>query len=135
MKSRIARGQSPRGFTLLEVVVAMAIVGLGVTTLFEIFSSGLRLGARSFERTEAAAYSRQAMDEALIRRNLKDGVEDGSVGHGHRWRLRVRAAGSESGLDPSPWELKEITLEMSYRSEGREKPVEIRSLRLVKKGS
>ena len=42
------------GFTLLEVVVAMAIVGLGVVALLEIFSLGLRLETRSAARTEAA---------------------------------------------------------------------------------
>ena len=44
------------GFTLLEIIVAMAIVGLGVVTLLQIFSLGLRLGARSSVETESMAY-------------------------------------------------------------------------------
>ncbi len=51
------------GFTLLEVVVAMTIVGLGVVTLLEIFSLGLRLEARSSVRTAGISYGRQALDE------------------------------------------------------------------------
>ncbi len=48
MKLRNSKFEIRNGFTLLEVVVAMSIVALGVVTLFEIFSLGLRLGARSF---------------------------------------------------------------------------------------
>jgi prepilin-type N-terminal cleavage/methylation domain-containing protein len=61
------------GFTLLEVVVAMAIVGLGVVTLLEIFSLGLRLGARSSFDTESMAYGRLVMDEVLARRDIDAG--------------------------------------------------------------
>ena len=68
LKSRFGSGP---GFTLLEVVVAMAIVGLGVVTLLEIFSSGLQLGARSRDRTEAVAYGRQVMDRFLARRTRR----------------------------------------------------------------
>ena len=34
-------GKSCLGFTLLEVLVALTIVGLGVVTLLQIFSLGL----------------------------------------------------------------------------------------------
>ena len=101
------------GFTLLEVVVGMAIVGLGVVILLEIFSSGLRLGSKSSERTEAVLYGRQVMDDALIRRDLRGGREDGSFENRYRWTLRVDPLQEESVLDlSSGWELEEITLEM-----------------------
>jgi len=125
------------GFTLLEVVVAMAIVGLGVVTLLEIFSLGLRLEARSSTRTEAVAYSRQVIDELLIRRALKDEREEGSLGAGYRWRIQTRPLQEDSGLvPPGGWELKEIVMEMRYPDGGREGLLEMKTLRLVrKKGS
>jgi prepilin-type N-terminal cleavage/methylation domain-containing protein len=46
--------QTSRGFTLIEVLVALTILGLGVVTLLQIFSLGLRLDARSAVRTNAA---------------------------------------------------------------------------------
>jgi len=124
------------GFTLLEVVVALAIVGLGVVTLLEIFSTGLRLGAGSFARTEAISYGRQAMDEVLIRREVKDGGEEGSFGEAYRWRAQVRAYQQETQLPFSAkWELKEVTLQMRYSDGGRERRVEMRTLRLLRKKS
>jgi len=63
MKSLPTLGNSAKGFTLLEVVVAMTIVGLGIVTLLQIFSLGLRLGARSTVRTEVVTDGRQVMDD------------------------------------------------------------------------
>ena len=111
----------------------MAIVGLGVLTLIEIFSQGLRLGSRSYERTEAATYGRRVMNEILARREIQDGGEDGSVTERHRWRLQVKSHEEESAsLSPTNWKLKEITLEIQYRNGERKKKIEMKTLRLVK---
>ncbi|MBI2349928.1 MAG: prepilin-type N-terminal cleavage/methylation domain-containing protein [Deltaproteobacteria bacterium] len=129
----IARWKIENGFTLLEVVVAMAIVGLGVVTVIEIFSLGLRLVARSSERASAITYGRQVMDEVLIRRGVQEGGEEGSFGEKHRWRLQVKPLKVESKLlSSTAWELNEITLQMRYQDGEREKQVEMRTLRLVK---
>ncbi len=136
MRIQNPKSKIENGFTLLEVVVAMAIVGLGVVTLLEIFSLGLRLGTRSFARTEAIAYSQQVMDEVLIRRRVREGVEEGSYGEKHRWRLQVEPSQKETQLLFSTgWELKEITLQMRYRDGERERRVEMRTLRLLQKKS
>jgi hypothetical protein len=134
MRIENRKSKIENGFTLLEAVVALAIVELGVVTLLEIFSMGLRLGTRSFARTEAIAYGRQAMDEVLIRREVKDGGEEGSFGETYRWRAQVRPHQEESPLPFSTrWELKEVTLEMRYSDGGRERRVEMRTLRLLRK--
>lgn len=123
------------GFTLLEVVVAMAIVGLGVVTLLELFSMGLRLAASSSARTEANSYARQVMDEVLARRTLQDGTERGSVEANRRWTLQIQpVAQSDQALTLSnDWELKEISLDMVVTDGGRERHVELKTLRLVRK--
>ncbi len=115
------------GFTLLEVMVAMAIVGLGIVTLLQIFSSGLRLGTQSSERTEAILYGRQVMDDALIRRDVRRGREDGSFENKYHWVLRTDPVREESMLDlSSGWELEQVTLEMGNL-------VHMKTLLLVKK--
>lgn len=127
---------SSRGFTLIEIVVAMTIVGLGVVTLLEIFSSGLQLGARSQDRTEAVAYGRQVMDQFLARRTLTEGTEQGTIGEGSRWKLQVQPVRPAEGLIlGNDWELKEIALDIIVPESGRERRVELRTLRLVKKGN
>ncbi len=133
MKTFAARDR--RGFTLLEVMVAMTIVGLGVVTLLQIFSLGLRLGARSNLATEATAQSARLMDELLARPTLRDGSESGRVATGGRWRSQVqtqRDAAPSLNLG-SNWELKEVNLEFSLADGDRERRVELKTLRLARK--
>lgn len=123
-----------KGFTLLEVVVAMTIVGLGVVTLLEIFSQGLRLGARSTDRTDAVAQGRQIMDEFLLRQPLTEGSEEGRVDDKTRWHIRVQPVEDATGAPTlsAPWKLVEVDLEMRVNEAGREKRVEIKTLRVVR---
>jgi prepilin-type N-terminal cleavage/methylation domain-containing protein len=125
------------GFTLLEVVVAMTIVGIGVVTLLEIFSLGLRLESRSSAATEAMAYGRQTMDEILLRRKIEEGAQQGVLNDQTRWRLGVESVRepSETLALSSPWELKEITLNMRVTEAGKDRPVELRTYRLVRRNN
>jgi prepilin-type N-terminal cleavage/methylation domain-containing protein len=124
-----------RGFTLLEVLVAMTIVGLGVVTLIEVFSMGLRLGSRSAAQTDALTYGRQAMDEFLVTNKLEQSSAQGSLPDQGRWRVSVRPADNPSA-EPSlssPWELKEVAMELRVSDSGRERVVELKTLRLTRK--
>ena len=129
------RPNNRRGFTLLEVMVAMTIVGLGVVTLLQIFSLGLRLGSRSNAQTEATAQSARVMDELLARPILRDGSESGRVAPGGQWRSQVQTRrDSTPSLDlGSNWELKEVSLEMILADGGAERRVELKTLRLARK--
>jgi general secretion pathway protein I len=123
------------GFTLLEVLVAMAIVGLGVVTLLEIFSLGLRLGAKSSVETESMAYGRLVMDAVLARRNLEAGADQGNFQARGRWQLRIQPLHEPErtlslGAD---WELREVSVVMRLMEGGRERQVELKTLRLVRK--
>jgi prepilin-type N-terminal cleavage/methylation domain-containing protein len=123
------------GFTLLEIVVAMAIVGLGVVTLLEIFSLGLRLGARSTTDTESMAYARLVMDEVLARRDIDAGATQGYIQERGRWQLRTQKVDEPQrtlSLD-APWELREVSVAMRLTDGLQERQVEIKTLRLVRK--
>jgi prepilin-type N-terminal cleavage/methylation domain-containing protein len=128
-------GLRSRGFTLLEVVVALTIIGLGVVTLFEIFSLGLRLGARSSVRTEATSYGRQIMDELMARRTWQDGREHGKPNANSRWTLQVETSPQLSAGPPlsNDWQLKKAQLEVVVIDAGRERYLELNTMRLIKK--
>ena len=127
-------GKLRSGFTLLEVLIAMTIVGLGVVTLLQIFSAGLRLQARSTVRNEAMIQGSRVMGELLARKSL-DGGDSGKLGADGRWRAQVqtvRDAPSSLGLSGN-WELKEVSLEMVVRDGERERQIDLKTLRLVRK--
>jgi prepilin-type N-terminal cleavage/methylation domain-containing protein len=129
--------RSASGFTLLEVLVAMTILGLGVVTLLQIFSQGLQLGARSTTRTETLTSGARLMDELLARKKLTEGAQTGTVGADVRWSAQVQALrDSTPSLNlSSPWELKEVALEMTVTDGERERRIELKTLRLGKKGN
>jgi prepilin-type N-terminal cleavage/methylation domain-containing protein len=126
---------SPKGFTLLEVLVAVTIVGLGVVTVLQIFSLGLRLGARSTMSTEAVTYGARVMDELLARKKLFEGSDSGTLGAAGRWKSQVQAVRDSSpSLNlSSNWELKEVAVEMTVMEVDRERRVDFNTLRLTKK--
>jgi prepilin-type N-terminal cleavage/methylation domain-containing protein len=130
-----ARRKFAKGFTLIEVVVAMTIVGLGVVILLQIFSQGLRLETRSTARTEAVARGARVMDELLARKKLVEGSDNGRVGDDARWNAQIRTTrDNAAALDLSnSWELKEVALEFIVTDGERKRQIELKTLRLAKK--
>ena len=128
--------RSYSGFTLLEVMIALTILGLGVVILLQIFSMGLRLGARSAEHTTAVTSGARVMDELLARKKLVEGSQSGTLGADGRWNAQVQAlrdSQTELALS-SPWALKEVSLEVTVIEAGRERRVDLKTLRLIQKG-
>jgi len=125
------------GFTLLEVLVAMTIVGIGVVTLLQVFSMGLRLGARSSMQTEALASGRLVLDDILARSKLEDGAEQGTFDDRTRWQLQVQTVRDPQGelTLGSNLELKDVTVNLTVNDGGRERRLEFKTLRLVRKKS
>jgi len=67
--------KSLKGFTLLEVMVAMAILGLSFTAVFHLFTHSMRLAVRAKNLTIATTLTRQKIfdcKEALEKENKGD---------------------------------------------------------------
>lgn len=92
------RSQTGRaGFTLLEIAVALSVLGIGVVTCLQIFSGSLRLQGRSARQSQAVVYARSAMDDLLTQREQLQG-SDTTIGGFHvtsSWRV----CGSDEGCD------------------------------------
>jgi general secretion pathway protein I len=135
MIPKFACRPSEAGFTLIEVVVALTIVGLGIVTLLQIFSLGLRLGARSMEVSQARLDGQSIMDEALVYATSQAAQEQGSFLSGNSWRLRTAGVETPFVSLGSPWELKEINVEVRFQDGSREKRLELKTLTLSKKAN
>jgi len=80
-------GRGERGFTLLEVIVAMALFAAGIVAISQLFTGSLRLSGGARDASAAAIYARQRMEEALLAPDPVEGVEQGGFGEGYRWQL------------------------------------------------
>jgi general secretion pathway protein I len=124
-----------RGFTLLEVLVALAIAGLAVIGLFQAGSGGL-FAADTAARAEEAIQRAQS-HLAAVGRNaaLVQGEFTDDDGGGYRWRLRVQPVATRQGLAPDGSSAATSTLydvEVAILWPGRkgERSVALRTLRL-----
>jgi hypothetical protein len=111
----------------------MAIVGLGIVVLLEIFSLGLRLETASAARTDAVAYSRQAVDAFLVRKSFDGRGESGTIGRSLRWQIDVQSVRDDTQVESIGWDISEITLRMRYPEAERDKFLEMKTLRVVKR--
>ena len=81
-----------RGFTLIEVAVAMAIVGVGVVTVLEIFNAALRTERGAGMRTRAAVRARDILERTMTMPEPVPLRDSGDFGDGYRWERSVREA-------------------------------------------
>ena len=95
--------RSPRaGFTLLEIAVALAILGIGVVGVLRSFSAGLRLEDRASREDRVVLYARAAMDALLFQPEVPDQSRDlPATAEGFRAHVLVRHAGPSEGIETS----------------------------------
>jgi general secretion pathway protein I len=83
-----------RGFTLLEVLVAVAILSLGAVALIQLSAQGLRLLKQSDSHQAAVLLADRLAREATP---LAEGVETGTAGE-LAWERRVTAVVTPDAL-------------------------------------
>lgn len=91
-----------RGFTLIEIAIGMAVLGVGVATAMQVFGGALQLARGGAMRTEGVMHAKALMDSTLWAPELAHSVSHGEIGDGYRWERNIREAGVEEGLDGEP---------------------------------
>jgi type II secretory pathway pseudopilin PulG len=113
------------GFTLLEVVVAIGLLGLVLVTSLELLGVGLRSVKASGDVTHAVILARQKLGELALR-NPKPGIAEGRSGN-YRWTVAITPEHQEEeGL---PATLLAVRVKVSWRGTGGDKGVELVTLR------
>ena len=81
---------SSKGFTLIEIVVALAILSIGLTVIIELFSGGLRLGRTSEDYTKAIGYGRMKLEEIISKEDIEEGNNEGDFDKTFRWQVDIK---------------------------------------------
>ncbi len=127
-----------KGFTLIEVIIALSILAIGLMVIIELFSGGLRLGRISKEYTQALNYASTKMEEVFIQKSLDEGEVEGEFDKNFHWRVGVRKMDLlplEKEVDfKLPAELYHIRIDVMWNSGTKQKMTSIESYRSIKKG-
>jgi general secretion pathway protein I len=122
------------GFTILEVLVALALVAVVIVAIGSLMASNVR-GVRSFERHVALMQAtRTAMVTAIPPRDqLQPGTSSGQTG-GYRWTVDVTPLGGDWTVPDSgaTWVPELVRVRVKSPSGATS---DIRTVRLMKRAS
>lgn len=128
-----------RGYTLIEVIVAFALLALALTLLLGTLSGAVRQVRWSSDAGRAALHAQSLMDTVGVGQVLLPGRRDGQFDGGrYRWELTV--APWDEPLPPGApvvprtpafHRLYEVALSVQWGDGGPRERVDLRTLRLA----
>lgn len=113
----------PRGFTLIEVIVALVITSLSLAMVMQLFAAGLKASRASCDYTRAIIYAKDIMEE------MSDSPKDdaGEFEDGFFWETEVMAYEDPQGMVSN---LTQIKVKVSWADAlRRDKEIELVSLK------
>ena len=121
-----------RGFTLLEVLVAMSVLSISLVVVLQLFSGGLKASRLSDEYTRGIFYAREKLDEILLAEDLTTGVINGEFDGGFQWRAEAQPLDiPESAGLKLPFQAFNITVDVGWKEGKREKHFSVSTIKLV----
>ena len=143
--SRRARGYSPprreRGYSLIEVIVAFALLALALTLLLGTLSGAARQVRWSGDAGRAALHAQSLLDQVGVGEPLRAGQRDGDFDDGrYRWTLAITpwtdpALPPAIAIDPTAPRLYAVSLSVQWGDGRPGEQLQLRTLRLAAAGS
>lgn len=121
-----------KGFTLLEIIVALAILSLGFLAAVQLFSGGLRMVTYSDSYVTGAVLAHNKFSELELM-DFKTDILEGRFENqkGYRWELEVEPYESDLEIASGSSNLKKVSLRVYWSDEDREKEIGLTSLRIM----
>lgn len=130
-------GSRERGYTLIEVLVAFAVLALALTLLLGTLSGATRQVRWSADAGRAALHAQSLLAQTGVGEALQPGRRDGEFEDGrYRWVLEVAPYADplrppQPTSDPFSPQLLQLRLRVEWGDGGRGKDILVDSLRLV----
>jgi prepilin-type N-terminal cleavage/methylation domain-containing protein len=115
-----------RGFTLLEVAIAIALLGVVLATAMELLGVGLRSARASSDYTGAVILARQKLAEVTLDR-LQPGTTEGRTDGGYRWK--TEATLDEEKEQPQTARLMTVRVTVAWTGRSGDRRMELVTLR------
>jgi general secretion pathway protein I len=118
------------GFTLLEVLVAMALLSISLVAIFELFSADLRGIAKSDDYSHAVIMAESKMREILDDNALEERTWTESTDDGYRIDAVVSSTASDR-TENLQVKLLEINLTVSWIKDSKDRTFNLKTVKMV----
>jgi general secretion pathway protein I len=125
------RASRATGFTLLEVLAAIALLGIAFAVMMQVAGGAIGLANQSADASEAAMWARSKLDSAYVVEPLQPGHSAGQFDRKFRWQLDVSPWHAAAADDPTPLQLYQLDLQVSWGAAAHPHTANFRTLRLL----
>jgi general secretion pathway protein I len=130
VKLKTLKGTS--GFTLLEVLVALALLGIAVTAILQLFSADLKSISASEEYVAGSLEAQSKMREVLDGQEFSERSWNGITDNGYRFQVSVSDTLSER-VENLIVKLVAVEVKVYWDRGNREKSLTLRTMKMVEK--
>ena len=124
--------RSERGFTLIEILASLTLIGVAVVYLVQLFSANLRTIGTSQDYMEALTRAEAVMREITERDKIEEASWQEETDQGYRVAVSVSEAEKERTED-LPVKLLRIEMTFSWETASRKKSLTLKSLKVVER--
>ena len=124
--------RNEKGFTLLEILAAMAILAVAILTLIQMFSGSINQAAQA-ERYLNGVYLAQQKFSQLEMANFKSDITEGEFENqeGYRWQLEILPYESPLNNEEARIQIEKVSLRVYWEDRDQEKEVQLVSLKTL----
>lgn len=130
---RLPPKQRHSGFTLLEVVVAFAVLALVLTVLLQLYAGSLRNTRLAAEYSRASILAETQLARLGVELPITVGVMAGSFDDRYRWQTTSEPVDwlQSTTKDLIPVQPYKITIEVRWGQAGSEHAISLTTVRLI----
>ncbi len=121
-----------RGFTLLEILVAVSLIATALLVIIQLFSANLRGISAAENYSHAVIKAEEAMREALDKKDLTEGTWSELKENRYRVDVRVREI-AEKRTENIPFRLYGVSLTLRWAEGTKMRTITLASIKLVER--
>lgn len=127
-----------RGFSLVELVAALALFALAFAVLMQVAGASLKSTRQSMLQTQAALWAQSKLDALGVAEPLEEGADAGRFDDTYRWQLDVRKLpppAADNGLEEAvPVDLYRVALTVEWEDARQRRSQSFVTLRALQPG-
>jgi len=121
---------SSNGFTLLEILVSLAILATAVTIIFQLFSASLRNISVSEDVVAASVRAEAKMREVLSKEELSADSWTEDTNDGYKFTVNITET-LQQKTDSLPLQLLQIDVAISWIKNAKERSLRLKTYKTV----